>query len=68
MAAEDSVTMTPTLQYERQTGYIVLTDGKTRQVVTRPEGWILHLYWKKGKIEVPISLDHLVALVVQAAE
>lgn len=68
MTTEESVTKTPTLCYEACSGFIVLTDGETRQVVARPDGWKLYLYWKKGKEEIPVSIDHLMALIVQAGE
>ena len=68
MAIDESVTKTPTLQYEASTGFIVLTDGECRQVVARPDGMRLYLYWKRGRKEIPVSIDHLMALIVQAAE
>ena len=68
MTASDCVTKTPRLVYNKRSGLIILTDGVYQQTVARPDGMILYLLWKKTREEIAISLDHLVALMVQAGE
>jgi hypothetical protein len=60
---------TPRLEYEESTGYIVLSDGRVRQVVCRPEGFHLYLWWKGGGgKEHPVTIDELVALAREAQD
>jgi len=68
MVSDEQATNEPGLVYDKESGLIVLTDGECRQVIARPEGMHLHLFWKRQKREVKVSLDHLVALIVQAGE
>ena len=68
MAASTSVTKTPRLVYNKGSGLIILTDGVYQQTVARPAGMTLYLFWKKTREEIAVSLDHLVALMVQAGE
>lgn len=68
MSAGTCVTKTPRLIYNKSTGLIVLTDGRYQQTVARPEGMRLYLLWKRTGEEIAVSLDHLMALIVQAGE
>ena len=68
MTASTSVTKTPRLVYNRGSGLIILTDGVYQQTIARPDGMMLYLFWKKTREEIAVSLDHLVALMVQAGE
>lgn len=54
---------TPIPVFEPETGFLVLTDGRIRQVVLRFEWPNLHLYWKKGKEEIPLSVGDFFHLV-----
>ena len=69
VGGENSVTKTPRLSYEPSTGFVLLSDGCSRQVVLRAEkNMQLYLYWKKGDQEVPVYLDELVEAVRKATE
>jgi len=66
MAAVSDVSTTPCICYEDETGYIVLTNGKTRQVVARTDGIDLYLWWKQGKTEHKLTLEMLMGLMQEA--
>jgi len=52
---------TPILQYEESTGFLVLSDGITRQILCRPDPKNLTLwFWcKRRKQEVPLTLAQI---------
>jgi len=60
-------TSTPYLDYEPGTGYIVLTDGKLRQVVCAAcDDFSLELQWKWTKEKIIVKLEELIALLRRA--
>jgi len=66
--ADRCVSESPRLVYDKGRGLIVLTDGQYEQVVARPDGMCLYIMWKRTKQEIKVSIDHLLALIVQAGE
>jgi hypothetical protein len=61
-----SLTVTPRLLYDESSGYLILSDGKRRQVVARPDGMTIWLWWKFGKCEYPVTLEEIVAALEDA--
>lgn len=66
MALQDCATTAPSLVYEEGTGYLVLTDGKVRQVIARTDGINIYLWWKKSKEEYTLTLEKLMGLMEEA--
>ena len=62
----NSVTETPTLCYEESTGYLVLHNDRTRQVVARTDGINLYLLCKSTKEEYLLTLEELMGLMQEA--
>lgn len=61
MSDDERTTATPRLSYDEPSGYLILSDGKRRQVFARPEGMTLYLWWKFDKCEAPVTLEEIVA-------
>ena len=66
MDSQDCVTVTPTLSYEDSTGYIVLRNGRLRQVVARTDGIDLYLFCKSTKNEYKLTPERLMGLMQEA--
>jgi len=65
----DITTCTPYLDYEPETGYIVLTDGRLRQVVCAAYGdFSIELQWKWTKEKIIVTLEELVELLRRATD
>lgn len=51
----------PELVYDRDTGFLYLTDGQTRQNVMRVVGHTLFLWFRASKKEYPYRLDKVLS-------
>ena len=61
-------TSTPLLDYEPETGYLILTNGERRQIVCRvgPD-LCLYLWWKHGGgYEIPVYLEEFIGQIRHA--
>lgn len=62
--ADRTVTLRPV--YEPGTGYLVLTDGEIRQIVCRVSDGVFYVFWKKDKVEHPLTLDMLLTAYLES--
>jgi len=56
----------PQLEYDEVSGFILLRRGKQKEIIGRPEGFTLHVWWGWDKLEWPISLDDLICVMREA--
>lgn len=55
------------MEYEPETGYLVLTDGRLRQVVCKAcDDFSIEVQWKWTKEKVRIDLERLISLLRKA--
>ena len=57
---------TPAVQYEEETGYLVLKGPTCRQVLCRLDGFTLYFWDRLEKRERPVTLDDLVCHMREA--
>jgi hypothetical protein len=66
MPTDNSVTCTPRVVFEPETGYLSLRDGTHRQIVMRVKDGTFYVWWKSGKTEHPLTLDQLLEVYLES--
>ena len=54
---------TPELAFEPETGFLYLTDGRTRENVARIVGHTLYFWFRPNRREYPFRLDKILSRI-----